>query len=184
MLSSNSGFSRLLPRAAPDSPPLIPTRRPWRQLFSPSSLSRPYTLGEAVHRIRRNLAYFRVNYAIIALSILFLSLLWHPVSMIVFLIVFVAWLFLYISRDEPVVVCNHQVDERAVVVFLAAVTIVALVLTDVWLNVVVSVLTAALLVSLHGAFRSPDDLYNDEESVDGWLESVVGSPTSSGYTPI
>lgn len=82
--------------------------------------------------------------------------------MIVFLIVFIAWLFFYFSRDQLLEIFGFVIDDRVVVGTLGVITIVALVLTHVWVNVLVSVLIGVGLVCLHAVVRGTEDLANDD----------------------
>ncbi|KAK7857761.1 pra1 family protein d [Quercus suber] len=118
---------------------IFATCRPWHELIQPlSTFTRPYTLGEANAHVKCNLDHFCVNYMFITLLILILSLLWHPISMIVFLAIFVAWSFLYFLSDRPLLLFHITVDNRIVLALLSIIAIVALVLTDLWLNVLIS----------------------------------------------
>ncbi|GFQ08366.1 pra1 family protein f2, partial [Phtheirospermum japonicum] len=94
-----------------------------------SSFSFPESFNVAVHRIRTNASYFHVNYAIIVLFMLFVSLLWRPLSLIVFIVAMAAWLFLYFLRDRPVVVCGYGVEERVILVVLSIFTVALLLMT-------------------------------------------------------
>ncbi|XVF42211.1 hypothetical protein PTKIN_Ptkin01aG0342200 [Pterospermum kingtungense] len=165
------------------------TRRPWPELFSFSFLSVPISFSDAKARIRLNIAYFRVNYVITMLTIVFLTLLWHPTSMIVFLVTFVFWWFFYFFNDSPVVFFNKTVDDNVVLGVLSFATVVLLVLTHVGVNVLVGLIIGVVVVGVHVAFRGTEDLgfRVEEEEEENGLPSVVGSHPSrptSGYNRI
>lgn len=103
-----------------------------------------------------------MNYAMVTLLILFLSLLWHPISLIVFLVLMAAWLFLYFLRDEPLVVLGHLVDDRLVLVVMAVLTVALLLLTDATVNILVAVAVGVAAVVAHAAFRRMEDLFLEE----------------------
>ncbi|KAF8393520.1 hypothetical protein HHK36_021764 [Tetracentron sinense] len=140
------------------------TRRPWKEMVNLHAIRFPASFGDAFARMRTNVAYFRMNYAIIVLSILFLSLLWHPISLIVFLIMMGAWLFLYFLRDEALLIFHHTIDDRVVLIVLAVLTIVVLLLTHATLNILVSLLIGVVVLLIHASLRKTDDLLVDEEA--------------------
>lgn len=149
------------------------TRRPWKQMFNLRSINFPHGVSDAFSRIRTNVGYFRMNYVIIMLSILFVSLLWHPVSLIVFVVMMAAWLFLYFLRDEPLMILHRIIDDRVVLVVLFVVTIVLLLLTGATMNILSSIMIGLVVMVVHAALRCTDDLFLDEDLVDtgGYLAS-------------
>lgn len=158
----------------------IGTRRPWKLMFNFHSIGLPASFGDGTGRVRTNVGYFRMNYAIVVLLILFLSLLWHPISLIVFVVMMAVWLFLYFLRDEPLIVFHRTIDDRVVLIVLAVLTVVFLILTRATLNILVALLIGAVVVVVHAAVRKTDDLFLDEEAAG--LMTGVGPTASAGST--
>ncbi|XP_022761111.1 PRA1 family protein D-like [Durio zibethinus] len=149
---------------------LTAIRRPWRDFLDITAVDFPSSFSDATTRIAQNLTHFPLNYTILLLLILFLSLIYHPLSVLAFLVILLAWFFLYFGRDreEPIVIFGLTIDDRLVIAALFGLTVAGLVLTGVWVNVLVAVAIGASLVILHAALRSTDDLLMDD------LESPYG----------
>lgn len=89
----------------------LATTRSWKEMIQQQSLCLPTTFIEGGRRIKMNAGYFRMNYVIIILFLLFLTLLWHPISSIVLVATMTAWIFLYLVQDYPLMVfspCNPR----------------------------------------------------------------------------
>lgn len=186
--SSNTTIGTLSARAKQTTQSVIATLRPWRMLLDLSALSLPHSYNEAMANLRHNLSYFRANYALAVLGVVFLGLVYHPISMVAFIVVFIGWILLYFSRDgsDPIVVSGREVDDRIVLGLLSVATVLALVYTDVGENVLVSLIVGLLIVGAHAAVRNADDMFLDEESArqDGLVSAGSVNRGTSNYTPI
>eukprot|EP01018_Ginkgo_biloba_P021679 Gb_00593 [translate_table: standard] len=177
--TSSPGFS-YISRARENATSAYAQRRPWRELFGRGAFGRPDSFADALGRSRKNLSYFRVNYALVVLGIVFLSLLWHPISLIVFIVLSIGWGFLYFFRDEPLVLFNRTFSDGFVLIALSIITFVALMLTHATLPFLIGLLVGVVIVLVHATFRVPDDLFmNEDEAAAGGLLSVVDSPAPS-----
>lgn len=133
------------------------SRRAWHQVLISPTL--PDSFNDALNRITTNFSYFYINYAIITLLVLFLSLLWHPGTLVVLVFMISVWLFLYILRERPMVVYGQEIDDLVVLIGLCGVTILMLILTHATFNLAVGVGSGLLLVLIHSVLRGTDDLY-------------------------
>ncbi|XVF66558.1 hypothetical protein PTKIN_Ptkin10aG0046600 [Pterospermum kingtungense] len=155
---------------------LTAIRRPWRDFLDITAVDLPSSISDATTRIAQNLTHFRLNYTIFLLLILFLSLIYHPLSILTFLVILLAWFFLYFARDrqEPVVIFGFTIDDWLVIAALIGLTIAGVVLTSVLVNVLLAIAVGSSLVILHAALRSTDDLVMDD------LESPYGHVLAGG----
>lgn len=153
---------------------VIATRRPWREFLHPSALSLPSSLSDVTTRISQNLTRFLSNYCLVLLFLIFLGLIYHPFSMIVFLLVFVAWFFLYFSRDDPVSVFGFVLDDLILVIILGLATGLSLAFTGVFVNVLISLAIGAVVVFLHAALRGTEDHLGDLQ--DPFGDTLLDSP--------
>jgi PRA1 family protein 1 len=162
---------------------LIAARRPWAEVFRAPAFNKPLSIGEALSRVRRNAAYFRANYLLAVFAVVAASLLWHPATLFVLLALCAAWFFLYFARPaqggQPLRVFGTEFDDGTVLAALCGVTVIAMLFTNVGWNVIGSVLIGGVLVGVHGALRTTDDLFLTEQEAAG-DGLVAASITAAG----
>lgn len=157
-------------------------RRPWYELLDRSAFTRPENLSDAFSRIRKNAAYFRVNYLSLLAAVLAFSLISHPFSLIVLLSLLAAWCFLYLFRpsDQPAILFGRTFSDREMLGILVICTVVVIFLTSVGSLLISAALIGVGIVSVHGAFRVPEDLFlDDQEGPNSGLLSFLGGTASS-----
>lgn len=162
-------------------------RRPWAELVDRSSMARPESLTDALSRIRKNLAYFKVNYVAIVSLVLAFSLFSHPLSLLVLLGLLSAWMFLYLFRpsDQPLVVFGRTFSDRETLLALVLSTIVVVFMTSVGSLLTSALMVGVAIVCVHGAFVVPDDLFlDDQEPANAGLLSFLGGSANSAASAV
>ncbi|CAN8317083.1 unnamed protein product [Cochlearia groenlandica] len=158
-------------------------RRPWSEVADRSALSKPDSIADAAARIRKNYAYFKVNYVTVATAIVGFSLLTHPFSLAFLLCLLASWLFLYLFRpsDRPIVVLGRAFSDRETFGCLVLFSVFVIFLTDVGSVLVSALVVGVALICAHGAFRAPEDLFLDElePAATGFLSFLGGAASSS-----
>ncbi|CAN1185590.1 PRA1 family protein F2 [Linum perenne] len=160
---------------------LIATAKPWKLMIQPQSITLPSTFNQSVDRIYTNAAFFRSNYAILTSCALLISLLWHPFSFMVSLVVAAAWLFLYLLREDgnPLVINGKVVGQKTILMSLLSATMFVLFFTEVTEDIVVGLFAGLVLIVGHGALRETDNL---PMMIAG--EAVVEDPEANGSTTV
>ncbi|KAI3677676.1 hypothetical protein L6452_36942 [Arctium lappa] len=150
-------------------------RRRWSELADRSGFSKPESVSDASTRVKKNYAYFHVNYLIVVAAVVGFSLLTNPFSLIILIGLLAAWLFLYLFRpsDPPLVVLGRTISKREILGVLIVCSIVVMFLTSVGSILISALLGGIAIVCVHGAFRTPEDLFLDEQE----------SGASTGFSP-
>ncbi|GFP92783.1 pra1 family protein b4, partial [Phtheirospermum japonicum] len=103
------------------------------------------------------------------------------------LILLAAWLFLYLFRqssDPPVTLFGRQFSDRETLLLLIVSTIVVIFLTSVGSVLVSALMVGVAMVSAHGAFRAPEDLFLDEPEPQGGASGLLSLFTGGGASLI
>lgn len=124
--------------------------RPWKEMVQ--SLNFPSGYNSTIERMKTNLVYFRTNYMIILMLVLFLSVLFHPVS---------PQVFCALLMDVLVVL---HLSNRTVVIYLLIFSSTMLLFTEAAWNILISLLFEAVFVTAHASLRNADDLSLDEQA--------------------
>ncbi|RZR71769.1 hypothetical protein BHM03_00007237 [Ensete ventricosum] len=176
-------FQLFLSRLSDSVRRFLTESRPWSELADRSAFSRPDTLADATSRLRKNLAYFRVNYAAVVAAVLALSLVTNPFSLLVLLALLAAWCRLYLFRpaDPPLVLFGRTFSNSETLGGLGLFSVLVVFLTSVGSIIVSALVAGAAMVAAHGAFRVPEDLFLDEQETGAatGLLSFLGGAASS-----
>ncbi|KAK4853479.1 hypothetical protein QYF36_009804 [Acer negundo] len=187
----SSTLSSLIIRAKEQIQTSLGEQRPWNEMIEMHSFNLPTTFNDSIQRIRTNVAFFRINYAIIVFSLLFITLLLTPVSFALLLLVLLLWLFLYFLRDNPLILFGRLIDDRVVIMVLFMATVAVLFLTNVTDNITVGLGVGLAVILAHGALRSTEDSFaGDDDSGVGSTKLFRGgdpplplkNPASSSFT--
>ncbi|XP_028797767.1 PRA1 family protein B1 [Neltuma alba] len=157
-------------------------RRPWSELIDRTAMSRPDSLSEAYSRIRKNFSYFRVNYITLLALVLAVSLISHPLSLLVLFGLLASWAFLYLFRpsDQPLVLFGRTFADREILGILVVLTVFVVFLTSVGSLLISALMVGLAIVCAHGAFRIPEDLFlDDQEPMNSGFLSFLGGAASS-----
>ncbi|VFQ87566.1 unnamed protein product [Cuscuta campestris] len=154
--------------------------RPWLQFADSTALSLPISVSDATYRINQNLRYFVGNYVLLMFFVILVSLISRPLTLIVFLVISASWIYLYLSRSEPLELFGFDIDDRIILGFLSLITLIALFAARVWSNLLISVSIGVVLAVVHAALRAPED---QEASPYEGLLNVVDSPRGN-YTRV
>lgn len=152
--------------------------KPWNEVLDRSTLSKPNTLAEAAGRIRKNAAYFRINYLIVMLTTCAVTFLMHPSSLFVLGLLLGAWIYILFIRTTPLEIGGRTLNEREKLMGMSAISFI----TIFFLTSVGTVFFSALSISiavicLHGAMREPDNLFLDEgETQPSFMSVLTGTP--------
>ncbi|KAL6519956.1 hypothetical protein OROMI_032850 [Orobanche minor] len=148
--------------------------RPWSLFLNLSAISLPIPFSESTHRLSQNLRFFLPNYAALTLLIFLLTLFTRPLSLILFLCIFSAWIYLIFWRDDQLTVFNYDVDQKVILGFLTVMTLACLFWTGVWFRLFLASMIGASIALLHGILMAQEDSMVD--SPYGPLLNVVDSP--------
>ncbi|CAL8463503.1 g3037 [Coccomyxa elongata] len=156
-------------------------RKPWAELADRTAFSRPATLSEATGRLRKNAHYFKVNYLIVMLSVTFITLALNPTSLIALAFLTMAWVYLFVVRQAPIVIGGRTFSEREKFIGISIITVIVIFfLTSVGTVLFTALGISVAAIALHGSFRVPDDLFTDEiEGTSPDLLSFLTAPAAA-----
>ncbi|CAD7697632.1 unnamed protein product [Ostreobium quekettii] len=158
--------------------------KPWSEVMDRTSFSRPQNLTEATSRLKKNVAYFKINYLIVVIMAITVCMLMNPGSLMVLCALLVAWLYVFVIRTTPLVIGNHTLSDQTKLLGMAAISFVVIFfLTSVGAVVFGALSIGFCLITLHGATRAPDDLFLDDAQAPAANQNLLSIFTAGKQMP-
>lgn len=171
------GAKTTLTKAKDVSSNLIKSSKPWTEFVDRNSFSKPETFYGAVGRVRKNVAYFGINYLLLMLIVLVLFLIAQPSSIIWLLVLSSMWLYVMAVNPGPVTIGCRTFSQMEKLIG----TSVFSVITIFYFSSVGSVLFYAALsgvglIAIHGSLRTPENLFSDDSTTNS-----AGLPSGNSF---
>lgn len=168
---TQNAFAAFFSRTRDSFGNLLKERKPWSEVFDRSSFAKPGTLSEATGRMRKNVGYFKVNYALFILATTAVCFLATPAALMCLVGLAVMWFVMLVLRPGPITIGGKTFGEREKFFGLLGISlVVAFFLSSIGAVLFYALALGAVCVAAHGAFRVPDDLFLDEpEAATGFL---------------
>eukprot|EP00244_Chara_vulgaris_P012779 TRINITY_DN6903_c0_g1_i9.p1 TRINITY_DN6903_c0_g1~~TRINITY_DN6903_c0_g1_i9.p1 ORF type:complete len:206 (-),score=18.01 TRINITY_DN6903_c0_g1_i9:305-922(-) len=186
-MDATSGAAALLSKVTDSVKFAFHQSRPWSEMVDRTAFSRFDSLSDASSRVRKNVNYFKVNYAICAVGFVILSMLWNVSSLVYLFFLGLLWGWLFMVRSEPLTLGGRTLSENELFFGMVVFSLlVVFVFTSVGYVLLSAVLLASVGIAVHAAFRQPDELFLEgQESSGGFLPFLGGAasvlPTSVGH---
>mmetsp|Transcript_46396 Transcript_46396/g.148721 ORF Transcript_46396/g.148721 Transcript_46396/m.148721 type:complete len:109 (-) Transcript_46396:84-410(-) len=106
-------------------------------------------------------------------------MLMHPTSLFVLAAISAVWAYMFVVRTDPLVIGGREMSEREVFLGMSGLSMVIVF----FLTSVGTILFTALGIGLtgiavHGAFRVPDDLFQDDAAAGQGFFSFLSAPAT------
>ena len=171
------GAKTTLTKAKDVSSNLIKSSKPWTEFVDRNSFSKPDTFYGAVGRVRKNVAYFGINYLLLMLLVLVLFLIAQPSSIIWLLVLSSMWLYVMAVNPGPMTIGGRTFSQMEKLIG----TSIFSVITIFYFSSVGSVLFYAALsgvglIAIHGSLRTPENLFSDDSTTNS-----AGLPSGNSF---
>eukprot|EP00271_Cylindrocystis_brebissonii_P003429 TRINITY_DN143_c0_g1_i1.p1 TRINITY_DN143_c0_g1~~TRINITY_DN143_c0_g1_i1.p1 ORF type:complete len:205 (-),score=15.19 TRINITY_DN143_c0_g1_i1:578-1192(-) len=183
--SSSAAVRAVISRLNESIKATLAHQKPWSELVDRSSFAKPDSVAEASNRVKKNLKYFFVNYAIFLVFMMGLSMLMSPWSIFWLFALTVMWGYVLMIRTEPIVISGRILSDREKAIALLLITVfVVFGLTSVGAILISGFIVGAAVVVGHASLRVPDDLFlDDNDGGTGKLFAFLNAPMGPGQLP-
>jgi hypothetical protein len=150
--------------------------KPVSEVFDVTMVSKPANANEVVTRLKNNAAYFKTNYAILAVGTTALVMLMNPWSLIVLAFLALVWFYMYVLKTSALVLGGREFSDRETFWLMSGGSLfVIFFLTSVGSTIFYALGLSMIMIATHASLRIPDDttLFADDVPQEG-ASSLTG----------
>ncbi|CAG9467413.1 unnamed protein product [Pedinophyceae sp. YPF-701] len=152
--------------------------RPLTELLNRHAFSKPASIFDAGSRIRKNVSYFKVNYAVIIAFVVLFCFMRQPNTLLTLITLTAIWTYLFVLRTPgPLRIGQREYSQREQTIILSIVTILVVFFFSSVASVLFSALSiSCILIAVHGAYREPEEIFDAQPPGGAGSAQSVGVP--------